>query len=137
MIRLAGARTLFYKEVLRFWKVGFQTVAAPVLTAMMYLLIFGHVMQGRVEVFPGVRSVPLHGHTPGHSGYMIASGDKSLLIWGDIIHVPEVQVARPEVTMVFDTDPHAAAVTRKHAPALTFRVAGPGSGGPAASGGRR
>ena len=54
MIRLAGARTLFYKEVLRFWKVGFQTVAAPVLTAMMYLLIFGHVMQGRVEVFPGV-----------------------------------------------------------------------------------
>ena len=54
MIRLAGARTLFYKEVLRFWKVGFQTVAAPVLTAMMYLLIFGHVMQGRVEVYPGV-----------------------------------------------------------------------------------
>ena len=54
MIRLAGARTLFYKEVLRFWKVGFQTVAAPVLMAMMYLLIFGHVMQGRVEVFPGV-----------------------------------------------------------------------------------
>ncbi len=54
MTALAGARTLFLKEVLRFWKVGFQTVAAPVLTAMMYLLIFGHVMQGRVEVFPGV-----------------------------------------------------------------------------------
>ena len=54
MIRLAGARTLFLKELLRFWKVGFQTVAAPVLTAMMYLLIFGHVLQGRVEVFPGV-----------------------------------------------------------------------------------
>jgi glyoxylase-like metal-dependent hydrolase (beta-lactamase superfamily II) len=55
----------------------------------------------------------MHGHTPGHSGYRIASGDKSLLIWGDIIHVPEVQVPRPEVTMVFDTDPHAAAATRK------------------------
>jgi glyoxylase-like metal-dependent hydrolase (beta-lactamase superfamily II) len=68
---------------------------------------------GAVEVFPGVTSVPLHGHTPGHSGYMIASGGKSLLIWGDIIHVPEVQVARPEVTMVFDTDPHQAAATRK------------------------
>jgi ABC-2 type transport system permease protein len=54
MIRLAGARTLFYKEVLRFWKVGFQTVAAPVLTAMMYLLIFGHVLQDRVQVFEGV-----------------------------------------------------------------------------------
>ena len=51
---MTGWRTLLYKEVLRFWKVGFQTVAAPVLTAMMYLLIFGHVLQGRVEVFPGV-----------------------------------------------------------------------------------
>ena len=54
MIRLAGAYTLFEKEVLRFWKVSFQTVAAPVLTAVMYLLIFGHVLQGRVEVFEGV-----------------------------------------------------------------------------------
>jgi ABC-2 type transport system permease protein len=51
---LAGARTLFRKEVLRFWKVAFQTVAAPVLTAVLYLLIFGHVLQDRVEVFPGV-----------------------------------------------------------------------------------
>jgi len=54
MIRLEGARTLFYKEVLRFWKIVFQTVAAPVLTAMMYLLVFGHVLQGRVQVFEGV-----------------------------------------------------------------------------------
>ncbi len=53
-IRLAGARTLFYKEVLRFWKVAFQTVGAPVLTSVLYLLIFGHVLEGRVEVFPGV-----------------------------------------------------------------------------------
>jgi len=47
----AGTRTLLYKEVLRFWKVSFQTVAAPVLTAMLYLLIFGHVLEGRVKVF--------------------------------------------------------------------------------------
>ena len=67
---------------------------------------------GSVEVFPGVRSMPLHGHTPGHSGYMVSSGKDSLLIWGDIIHVPEVQIPRPEVTMAFDTDPHAAAATR-------------------------
>jgi ABC-2 type transport system permease protein len=51
---LTGARTLFNKEVLRFWKVAFQTVAAPVLTAVMYLLIFGHVLEDRVQVFPGV-----------------------------------------------------------------------------------
>jgi ABC-2 type transport system permease protein len=53
-MRLAGARTLFKKEVLRFWKVSFQTVAAPVLTAILYLLIFGHVLEDKVEVFPGV-----------------------------------------------------------------------------------
>ena len=51
---MTGWEMLFYKEVLRFWKVGFQTVAAPVLTAMMYMLIFGHVLEGRVEVFDGV-----------------------------------------------------------------------------------
>ncbi len=54
MTHLEGARTLLYKEVLRFWKVAFQTVAAPVLTAIMYLLIFGHVLEDRVQVFPGV-----------------------------------------------------------------------------------
>ncbi len=51
---LAGARTLFYKEVLRFWRVSFQTVAAPVMTAMLYLLIFGHVLEDHVQVFDGI-----------------------------------------------------------------------------------
>ena len=50
-----GARPLFIKEIMRFWKVAFQTVGAPVLTGMLYLLIFGHVLEDRVEVFPGVR----------------------------------------------------------------------------------
>jgi ABC-2 type transport system permease protein len=54
VVTLEGAGTLFRKEILRFWKVAFQTVAAPVLTAVLYLLIFGHVLQDRVEVFPGV-----------------------------------------------------------------------------------
>jgi ABC-2 type transport system permease protein len=49
-----GARTLFNKEILRFWKVSVQTVAAPVLTAVLYLLIFGHVLEAHVQVFPGV-----------------------------------------------------------------------------------
>jgi len=47
---LAGTRTLLYKEVLRFWKVSFQTVAAPVLTAVLYLMIFGHVLEDHVKV---------------------------------------------------------------------------------------
>jgi ABC-2 type transport system permease protein len=48
---MTGWRTLFYKEILRFWKVSFQTVAAPVLTAMLYMLIFGHVLQDHVKVY--------------------------------------------------------------------------------------
>jgi ABC-2 type transport system permease protein len=51
---LEGAMPLFRKEVLRFWKVAFQTVAAPVLTAVLYLLIFGHVLEDHVEALPGV-----------------------------------------------------------------------------------
>ncbi len=51
---LAGTRPLLYKEVWRFWKVSFQTVAAPVLTAVLYLLIFGHVLEGRITVFGSV-----------------------------------------------------------------------------------
>ncbi len=49
-----GWTALFYKEVLRFWKVSFQTVAAPVLTAVMYLMIFGHVLEAHVQVYEGV-----------------------------------------------------------------------------------
>ncbi|MBJ7309867.1 ABC transporter permease [Rugamonas sp. CCM 8940] len=49
-----GFRTLVYKETLRFWKVATQTVAAPILTAMLYLLIFGHVLEGRVQVYRDV-----------------------------------------------------------------------------------
>ena len=52
--RFAGAGTLFRKEVLRFWKVSFQTVAAPVLTALLYLLIFGHVLEDHVKVYEAV-----------------------------------------------------------------------------------
>ena len=51
---MTGWRALFYKEVLRFWKVGFQTVAAPVLTAVLYLLIFGHVLEEHVKVYNGI-----------------------------------------------------------------------------------
>ncbi len=47
----SGWQTLFYKEVLRFWKVGFQTVAAPVITAILYMLIFGHVLEGSQKVY--------------------------------------------------------------------------------------
>ncbi|MBS7350766.1 MAG: ABC transporter permease [Comamonas sp.] len=46
-----GWHTLLYKEVQRFWKVAFQTIAAPVLTSVLYLLVFGHVLEGRMTVY--------------------------------------------------------------------------------------
>jgi ABC-2 type transport system permease protein len=52
---MAGFPTLFRKEITRFWKVSFQTVLAPVLTALLYLLIFSHVLEEHVQVYPGVR----------------------------------------------------------------------------------
>jgi ABC-2 type transport system permease protein len=51
---MSGWQALFYKEVLRFWKVGFQTVAAPVLTSVLYLVIFGHVLEDKVKVYDSV-----------------------------------------------------------------------------------
>ncbi|MES2407780.1 MAG: ABC transporter permease [Pseudomonadota bacterium] len=52
---MVGFYTLLYKELLRFWKVSFQTVLAPVITALLYLLIFSHVLEAHVQVYPGVR----------------------------------------------------------------------------------
>jgi ABC-2 type transport system permease protein len=51
---MSGFSTLLYKELLRFWKVAFQTIAAPVLTTLLYLLIFSHVMQGQARVYGAV-----------------------------------------------------------------------------------
>lgn len=51
---MIGFKTLFYKEILRFWKVATQTLTAPIVTAMLYLLIFGHVLEEHVQVLDGV-----------------------------------------------------------------------------------
>lgn len=64
------------------------------------------------EVLPGITAMPLPGHTAGHTGYRLDSGDKSLLVWGDIVHFPQIQVPRPEVSIAFDQDAHLAADTR-------------------------
>lgn len=65
------------------------------------------------EVFPGVTAVPLYGHTPGHTGYLVSSKGQQLLIWGDIVHMPDIQTQRPDVYMEPDVDADAAIATRK------------------------
>ncbi|WP_111895350.1 MBL fold metallo-hydrolase [Acinetobacter sp. MB5] len=63
-------------------------------------------------ILPGIQAVPLFGHTPGHTGYLIGNEKDSLLIWGDIVHFPHLQMAQPEVTIAFDSDPNEAAAVR-------------------------
>ena len=65
------------------------------------------------EVLPGITAIPLPGHTPGHTAFLIESKGERLLIWDDAVHIPEVQVPRPEVAMVVDTDPAGAVASRK------------------------
>lgn len=71
------------------------------------------IVSDDAEIFPGIRAVPLPGHTPGHTGYRIKSGGESLLIWGDICHSPVIQLARPEVSTLFDVDQEGARRTRR------------------------
>jgi glyoxylase-like metal-dependent hydrolase (beta-lactamase superfamily II) len=65
------------------------------------------------EALPGISIVPEPGHTPGHSGWMFSSGNETLLIWGDIVHMPGVQFTRPGVGLGFDVDGDQAIATRK------------------------
>ncbi|MBP6057233.1 MAG: ABC transporter permease [Nitrosomonas sp.] len=51
---MTGFLTLLYKELLRFWKVGFQTVLAPMISTLLYLLVFFHVLEAHVEAYPGI-----------------------------------------------------------------------------------
>lgn len=64
------------------------------------------------EVLTSITAMPLPGHTAGHTGFRLDSGGKSLLIWGDIVHFPQIQVPCPEVSIAFDQDPALAAATR-------------------------
>lgn len=66
------------------------------------------------DILPGISAVPLPGHTAGHSGYRIESGDRSLLVWGDIVHFPQIQILRPNVSIAFDQDPILSADTRSN-----------------------
>jgi glyoxylase-like metal-dependent hydrolase (beta-lactamase superfamily II) len=68
---------------------------------------------GALQIAPGVRSVPLPGHTPGHTGYMVESEGQRLLIWGDTVNVAAIQFADPRVGIAFDGNPAEAARERE------------------------
>ena len=64
------------------------------------------------ELVPGIKSQASHGHTPGHSVYVVESKGEKLMLWGDLIHVAALQFDNPEVTMKFDIENKAAAKER-------------------------
>ena len=64
------------------------------------------------EVLPGITAMMRPGHTPGHTNWLIQSGGERLLIWGDIVHLASVQLARPEARLIYDVDTDLAARTR-------------------------
>ena len=65
------------------------------------------------DIAPGVSSVSIPGHTPGHSGFRVDDGNESLIQMGDILHVPNLQLINPNVATVFDIDPEAALKSRR------------------------
>jgi glyoxylase-like metal-dependent hydrolase (beta-lactamase superfamily II) len=84
-----------------------QAIAAPYIKTGKW-----RTFSGSEPIVDGMQLVPLHGHTPGHTGYEFSSRGHKILFWGDTIHAHRVQLQRPEVTVVFDIDPTAAAATR-------------------------
>jgi glyoxylase-like metal-dependent hydrolase (beta-lactamase superfamily II) len=85
-----------------------QGIAAPYIKAGKW-----HRFSGSEPIVEDMQIVPLAGHTPGHTGYEFSSRGQKILFWGDTIHVPRIQLQHPQVTVVFDIDPAAAAATRK------------------------
>jgi glyoxylase-like metal-dependent hydrolase (beta-lactamase superfamily II) len=93
-----------------------QAIAAPYIKAGKW-----HTFSDSDSIVDGMQLVPLHGHTPGHTGYLFSSQGKQILFWGDIIHAQRIQLQHPEVTVVFDIDPTAALATRNQ---LLSKLAG-------------
>jgi glyoxylase-like metal-dependent hydrolase (beta-lactamase superfamily II) len=94
------------KEVQPFFQSA-QAIAAPYIKARKW-----HKFSGSEPIVDGMQIVPLLGHTPGHTGYEFSSKGQKILFWGDVVHAQRVQLQHPEVTVVFDIDPTAAAARR-------------------------
>src|SRR6202453_3478062 len=84
-----------------------QAIAAPYIKAGKW-----HAFSGSEPIVEGMQLLPLHGHTPGHTGYEFSSKGQKILFWGDTIHAQRIQLQHPNVTVVFDIDPAAAAARR-------------------------
>lgn len=85
-----------------------KTAITPYINAGKFM-----TFEGNTQLSPGIRTEALFGHTPGHTAYFVESKGKTLVLWGDIIHVGAVQFADPSVTISFDSDKAEAAKARR------------------------
>jgi glyoxylase-like metal-dependent hydrolase (beta-lactamase superfamily II) len=114
------AEIVVHEDELKFWsdkslRDGRSAAATPYLDSADRVL---DAYRGRFRpsqggvVAAGVMQLPLPGHTPGHAGYRLDSAGETLVMWGDTVHVPEIQIPRPEVTSEFDVSEPLAAENR-------------------------
>jgi glyoxylase-like metal-dependent hydrolase (beta-lactamase superfamily II) len=73
----------------------------------------GELGAAAAELLPGITAIAAFGHTPGHTAFLVVSGNARLLIWGDVMHVQAIQFPRPDISVTYDTDPVQAAAVRK------------------------
>jgi glyoxylase-like metal-dependent hydrolase (beta-lactamase superfamily II) len=73
----------------------------------------GEAGQALQELLPGITAIAAFGHTPGHTAFQVESDGERLLIWGDLMHIEGIQFPLPDVSVTYDTDPVAAAASRK------------------------
>jgi glyoxylase-like metal-dependent hydrolase (beta-lactamase superfamily II) len=106
----------------------------------------GEIGSRAAQLFPGLTPIAAYGHTPGHTVFLVESEGKSLLILGDLVHVMDIQIPVPEISVSYDVDPNAAREVRKKifdyaaknkipvtgmhlaSPAFGFLESGPGGG---------
>jgi len=71
--------------------------------------------EGNTDLQPGIKAIATHGHTAGHTVYLVESKGQKLVLWGDLMHVAAIQFDNPNATIQFDTDSKAALAQRKKA----------------------
>jgi glyoxylase-like metal-dependent hydrolase (beta-lactamase superfamily II) len=73
----------------------------------------GEIGSRIAELFPGLTPIAAYGHTPGHTAFLLQSEGQSLLIWGDLVHVMDIQIPAPDISVTYDVDPGEARKTRE------------------------
>ena len=122
--RFANAELVLHEAEPAFWLNETIAAAAPEASQKSFALARScltpyaartRTVTDGASVLPGISALHLPGHTPGHCGWVIASGNEKLLVWGDVVHLPGLQFAQPAAGLVFDVDVELARKTRRRA----------------------